>query len=74
MRKISVTLTLDQLQALLTLAENQLFRIKHIDPKIPGYIVHPEQLEISNSALQVLSEALKVAKQPKAKTVSAGHR
>jgi len=74
MRKISVALTLDELQAVLTLAENQLFRVKHIDPKIPGYIVHPEELQVASSAVQVLAEAVKAAKQIKPKTASAGHR
>ena len=75
MRKISVALTLEQMQALLTLAENQLFRVKHIDPKMPGYIVHPEELEVANSALLILGEALKTARQAKvAKTISVGQR
>jgi len=74
MRKISVALTVDELQALLTLAENQLFRVKHIDPKMPGYLVNPQQLEVSSSAVQVLSEALKTARQAKPRTASAGHR
>lgn len=74
MKKISVALTPDQLEAVLTLAENQLFRVKHIDPKIPGYIVPPEELEIANAAVQVLAEALKTVKQVKPRTVSAVHR
>ncbi|MBZ5579558.1 MAG: hypothetical protein LAP40_23605 [Acidobacteriia bacterium] len=74
MKKISVALTVDELQALVTLAENQLFRVKHIDPKMPGYIVHPEQLEVSNSAVQVIAEALKTAKQAKTRAASEVHR
>lgn len=74
MRKISVALTLDEMQAILTLAENQLFRVKHIDPKMPGYIVHPEELQVASSAVQVLAEAVKNAKQAKTKIVTAAHR
>ena len=74
MKKISVALTADEQQAVLTLAENQLFRVKHIDPKMPGYIVHPEELAVASSAVQVLAEALKGAKQVKPRTVSAVHR
>ena len=74
MKKISVALTQEELQTLLTLAENQLFRVKHIDPKMPGYIVQPRQIEVANSALLILGDALKAAKQAPVKTVSAGHR
>lgn len=74
MKKISVALTLDEAQALLKLAENQLFRVKHIDPKIPGYIVAREELLIADSAVQVLSEAVKTAKPVKVRTVAAIHR
>jgi len=73
-KKISVSLSLEQLQAVLTLAENQLFRVKHIDPKMPGYIVRPEELEVATSAMGILGEALKTAKQAKAKTITAAQR
>ena len=71
MKKIAVSMTLNEWQALRTLAENQLFRVKHIDPKIPGYIVQPEQLEVASSAIQVLSDALKAAAATPAKARSA---
>lgn len=74
MKKISVSLSLEELQALVTLADNQLFRVKYIDPKMPGYIVQPKELEIASSAVQILGEALKAAKDAKLKTVSAGTR
>ncbi len=74
MKKISVSLSLEELQALVTLADNQLFRVKYIDPKMPGYIVQPKELEVANSAVQVLGEALKAAKEAKLKTISAGNR
>jgi hypothetical protein len=67
MKKISVDLTLEELQALLKLADNQLFRIKYIDPKMPGYVPHQEELEFSKSAVQVLQDALNGAKGIKAK-------
>ena len=74
MKKISVSLSLEELQALVTLADNQLFRVKYIDPKMPGYIVQPKELEVASSAVQVLGEALKAAKEAKLKTISAGNR
>ena len=74
MKKISVSLSLEELQALVTLADNQLFRVKYIDPKMPGYIVQPKELEVAVSAVQVLSETLKAAKEARGKTVSAANR
>ncbi len=68
MKKISVELTLPELQAIVSLADNQLFRVKFIDPKMPGYVSHPEELAVSKAALQVLQEALNNAKGLKAKT------
>ncbi|HJT88429.1 MAG TPA: hypothetical protein VJ732_11245 [Bryobacteraceae bacterium] len=62
MKKISVQLTLEQLQALVTLADNQLFRVKYIDPKLPGFVKHPEELETSIAAVAALQEALNAAK------------
>jgi len=74
MKKISVSLSLEELQALVTLADNQLFRVKYIDPKMPGYIVQPKELEVANSAVQALGEALKAAKEARGKTISVGNR
>jgi hypothetical protein len=68
MKKISVELSLEELQAIVTLADNQLFRVKYIDPKMPGYVSHPEELAVSKSALQVLQDALNAAKGIKART------
>jgi hypothetical protein len=74
MKKISISLTLEELQALTTLADNQLFRVKYIDPKMPGYNIRPKELEVASSAVQTLTEALKAAKEAKPRTVSAGNR
>lgn len=59
MKKITVQLTAEELQALVTLSENQFFRLKYIDPKMPGYKAHPEELRAAQSAVQILEEALK---------------
>jgi len=74
MKKISVSLSIEELQALVTLADNQLFRVKYIDPKMPGYIVQPKELEVATSAVQILGEALKAAKDIKPRAVSAVNR
>ncbi len=70
MKKISVQFTLEELQAAVTLAANQMFRVKYIDPKMPGYVSKPEELEAYRSALQVLQEALNLAKGLNAKTTA----
>jgi hypothetical protein len=62
MKKISIELGVDELQELLELVENQLFRMKFIDPKIPGPKVKPEKIEAANSAVKVLKDAFKAAK------------
>ncbi|MBL8293272.1 MAG: hypothetical protein JNN08_15605 [Bryobacterales bacterium] len=58
MKKIAVQFTVEELQALLTLADNQLFRMKFIDPKIPGYRNRPDELRAAQSAVQTLQESL----------------
>ena len=67
LKKISVELTLEELQAILTLADHQLFRVKYIDPKMPGYVSRPDELRAANSAVQVLQDAVKTAKGIQAK-------
>ena len=62
MAKISIQLTMEELQALLTLADNQFFRIKYIDPKIPGHKERPDELRAAQSAVQVLQNAVKAEK------------
>ena len=62
MKKIAVHLTLDELETILAMADNQLFRIKYIDSKMPGHRSHPEELRAAQSAVQVLQDAFKEAK------------
>jgi len=62
MAKITIQLTTEELQALLTLADNQFFRIKYIDPKIPGHKARPDELRAAQSAVQVLQNPLKAVK------------
>jgi len=59
MKKITLQLTAEELQALVTLSQNQFFRLKYIDPKMPGYKDHSEELRAAQSAVQVLQDALK---------------
>jgi hypothetical protein len=56
-KKISIQLNPEELKALVTLADNQMFRMKFIDPKIPGYKMTPEVFRAAQSALGLLHEA-----------------
>ena len=59
MNSIKLSLTLGELKALLHVSQNQLFHVKYLDPKIPGYKAQPGQLETAESAIRVLEEAIK---------------
>jgi hypothetical protein len=58
-KKIKIDLSSEELKALATLAENQFFRMKYIDPKMPGYSIEPETFRASQSAVALLSDTLK---------------
>lgn len=62
MKKLTVQLTIEELQTLVTLADNQLFRIEYLDSKLPGNVGNPETLRIAQAAVRVLQDALKRAK------------
>ena len=62
MAKVCIELTMEELQALITLADNQFFRMKYIDPKIPGHKERPDELRAAQSAVQVLQNALNAKK------------
>jgi hypothetical protein len=59
MQSINLTLTVEQIKALLQIGQNQLFRMKFLDPKLPGYKSRPGELEAAESAVQALAAALK---------------
>ena len=59
MKSINVSLTIEQVKALLQIGQNQLFRMKYLDPKMPGYRVRQGEFEAAESAIQTLAAALK---------------
>ena len=59
MQSIKLSLTFDQLKALLQITQIQLFHMKYLDPRIPGYQAQPGELEAAESAVRVLEDALK---------------
>jgi len=62
MQKIALKLTLDEVQALLELVDNQLFRVKFIDTKFPGHKGNPEKVKVATSAIRTLREVFNLAK------------
>jgi hypothetical protein len=67
MQQVSLKLTADEIQALLELVENQLFRMKFIDSKIPGHRNNPEKLRLASSAVSRLREGFQKARGIKAR-------
>lgn len=59
---LSVKFTVEEAQALLEMVENQLFRMKFIDSKLPGHRMDPDKIRVSTSAVSILQEAYKKAK------------
>lgn len=59
MKSIKLSLTLDELKGLLQTVQNQLFHVKYLDPRIPGYKAQPGELKAAESAVRVLEEAIK---------------
>jgi len=62
MNQFPIKLSVEEMKALLELIENQLFRMKYIDPKIPGHQIDAERVGLANSAVNRIREALHKAK------------
>ena len=55
-------MSVDEVQALLEMVENQLFRMKFIDPKIPGHKDNSDRLRLATAAVNRLKESFRTAK------------
>ncbi len=64
-RNVRIELSVEQLQANIRFLEDQIFRVKFIDPKIPGNRTNLEHINAAESALAVMQEALKTCSGPK---------
>lgn len=62
MQQLSLKLSVDEVQALLELVDNQLFRMKFIDTKLPGHKANPEKLRLATSAVTTLRASFSKAK------------
>jgi hypothetical protein len=58
--KIHVDLTADEIRAIVALTDDQLFRVKFIDPKMPGHRPNPDQVRAAESALHTLKAAVNI--------------
>ncbi|HYP06897.1 MAG TPA: hypothetical protein VER03_11760 [Bryobacteraceae bacterium] len=58
-QKVRLQLTVEQVKAVATLLEDQVFRVKFIDPKMPGYKKNPEQVLAAEAALAILKDSVK---------------
>ena len=59
MQTIKLSLTLDEVKAILHISQNQLFHVKYLDPKFPGYKAPAGELQAAESAIRVLESAIK---------------
>jgi len=62
MKKINIQLSVEELQTLIMLTDNQLFRIKFIDPKLPGHTHNAEDLSRAQAVVGILKDVFKTAK------------
>jgi len=61
-QSVTLTLSTEEVKALLQISKNQLFRLKFLDPKMPGYKSRPGELEAVETAVKTLEAALKSQK------------
>ena len=62
MQKIRIDFSQQEVQTLLTLTDNQLFRMKFIDSKLPGHTVNREALDAAQAVVKRLRDSLSSAK------------
>jgi hypothetical protein len=60
MSDVQFVLTAEQVKALLQITQNQLFRLKFLDPKMPGYKPRLGELENVESSIRILEGALRI--------------
>jgi DNA-directed RNA polymerase subunit H (RpoH/RPB5) len=62
MQPIHLTLSAEEVKALIQISQNQLFRLRFLDPKMPGYKARPGEVEAVERAVKTLETALKGVK------------
>ena len=71
--KIKLQLSPEELKVLSTLAENEFFRMRFINPRFSGYVTDPEVFRACQSATAVLSGANKKERGLPEKTEAVPH-
>lgn len=71
-RKLAVDFTLAELNVLVTLASEQLFRRQFIDPRMPGYRANDEEITLAKTVLGRLRAIVDGARASGAKSAVAG--
>jgi hypothetical protein len=59
MKKLVLRMSKDEVRAVLSLADEQIFRLKFIDRKVPGYKYDAPRFESAVSGVEILRHALK---------------
>jgi len=59
MRRVTIKLTIKELELLTSLVSDQAFRREFIDSKIPGYKINPEEIGLSKVIIQRLQALIK---------------
>ena len=54
---ITVVLSVEELRAVVSMLDDQLFRVKFIDPKMPGYHADKDRTRAAEAALELLKTA-----------------
>jgi len=67
---VAIKMSAEELRALLEMVDNQLFRMKYIDSKIPGHQKKPEELKLAAGAVGILRDAFNRARGIKARGVA----
>jgi hypothetical protein len=67
---VAIKMNAEELRALLEMVDNQLFRMKYIDSKIPGHRKKPEELKLAAAAVGILREAFNRARGIKTRGVT----
>ena len=57
--RIKFQLDAAEVKLLTMMAENELFRMRFVNPRLPGYLIDPEVLRASQSITGRLTEAMK---------------
>ena len=59
MRRVTIKLTIKELELLTSLVSDQAFRREYIESKMPGYRINPDEIGLSKVIIQRLQASIK---------------